>query len=553
MDSFNLLEKPWILVIIDQNGTTALVSLKELFLNANKYIGLGGETEFQNFAILRLLLAILYTVFSRLDDKGISYPYLKLDEKYLPENEIDEEDASDYNYLLNLTWQKLWHLKEFPAIIIEYLEVWKDNFDFYDEDKPFYQVSNNQLQKFNIGKNDTGYLNPKFLNRLLSESNNKKELFTLKSDSDKHILSDAELVRWLITYQGYTGTSEKKKFPQMEGSASKGWLLGLGGIYISGDNLKETLLLNLILSIKSGIKQTPVWEKTYEKIIEDIFQNEPNNLADLYTYWSRLLLIDLELKKSNSLDYIRSVQLPGIDSKDYFLEPQTLFKYIKKNSHYAPAQHDIQRSFWQSFGQASINNPDTKSRAVGVIDWIKDLIENEILDERKIRINAVGVGFNQDASNIINSEIYDSLNINDYILSDILGLKWLVSIEDEITLIKTVIEISFKRLVQDVQQIRNLNNPKYVESVLSEAYSQIDEPFRNWLEQIVPDSEKSLKIEEWRKKLFEIVRGQGDKIVANTSNRDLTGINVNGKAKNIVTVFNDFIFRLNKMVREGVR
>ncbi len=70
MNRFNLLEEPWIFVISDTKGSLELVSLVQLFQNAHKYKQLAGETQMQNFAILRMLLAVLHTVFSRLMLRG---------------------------------------------------------------------------------------------------------------------------------------------------------------------------------------------------------------------------------------------------------------------------------------------------------------------------------------------------------------------------------------------------------------------------------------------------------------------------------------------------
>ena len=63
MRHFNLLEEPWILVMTGEDGSMEEVSLIKLYQNAHKYKQLAGEIQMQNFAILRLLLAVLHTVF----------------------------------------------------------------------------------------------------------------------------------------------------------------------------------------------------------------------------------------------------------------------------------------------------------------------------------------------------------------------------------------------------------------------------------------------------------------------------------------------------------
>ena len=61
---FNLLDEPWIRVM-DDNCQIKEVSLTDALLNAHKYKTLKGEMPTQDIVILRLMLAIVHTVFSR--------------------------------------------------------------------------------------------------------------------------------------------------------------------------------------------------------------------------------------------------------------------------------------------------------------------------------------------------------------------------------------------------------------------------------------------------------------------------------------------------------
>ena len=66
MSRFNLLDEPWISVVYDGKGSTKDVSLQDLFTNAHQYKELAGDTKTQDFAVLRVLLAVLHTVLSDL-------------------------------------------------------------------------------------------------------------------------------------------------------------------------------------------------------------------------------------------------------------------------------------------------------------------------------------------------------------------------------------------------------------------------------------------------------------------------------------------------------
>ena len=76
---FNLLTEPWIRVRLRDN-TVREVSLTEALVSAQDYVDLAGEMPTQNAAVLRLLLAVLFTVFSRVDVKGEPRPLMQSDD-----------------------------------------------------------------------------------------------------------------------------------------------------------------------------------------------------------------------------------------------------------------------------------------------------------------------------------------------------------------------------------------------------------------------------------------------------------------------------------------
>lgn len=332
---FNLLDEPWIVVMTDNNGNTKEVSLKELFANAHQFKQLAGDSPTQDFAILRFLIAVLQTVFSRFDDKGKSYEWIKLSEEtWQVVHMVDPEDSRskmEYKKALYKSWKNLWDKKEFPLIVSEYLEKYRDKFNLIDEKKPFYQVTKEQLESINV--KDYGYVNGKTINRTLCESNNKQALFSHLLNENKNLLTKAEFTRWLISFQGYTGTSDKCKIPGVKESLSKGWAFGLGSIYLSGENLFQTLMFNLI-QVSSDYPekildpQTPIWEMEFESIVVNkVNQKLPSSLANLYTDWSRLIIFDGDFNDTK----IGVVGLPPFNSSNFFLEPNdALGIFLKK-------------------------------------------------------------------------------------------------------------------------------------------------------------------------------------------------------------------------------
>ena len=76
---FNLLDEPWIRVRLPDCSVQE-VSLCDALMNAQNYVDLAGETPPQDVAVLRLLLAVLHTVFSRVDETGAPAPICTTDQ-----------------------------------------------------------------------------------------------------------------------------------------------------------------------------------------------------------------------------------------------------------------------------------------------------------------------------------------------------------------------------------------------------------------------------------------------------------------------------------------
>ena len=106
---YNLLEERWVRVR-GQDYTVQEVSLPDALLHAHEYRDLAGELPTQDAAMLRLLLAVLHTVFSRVDENGTPAPFEETDDALT-------------------RWEELYRLGHFPeAPIRAYLEQWRDRF-----------------------------------------------------------------------------------------------------------------------------------------------------------------------------------------------------------------------------------------------------------------------------------------------------------------------------------------------------------------------------------------------------------------------------------------
>ena len=551
MPRYNLLDEKWIQVA--SKDTVEKVSIKELFAGAAKYKELAGDMKTQDFAVMRVMLAILHTVFSRFDSNGDPYEFFEVDkESFLQIGELEEIDLEDYEDALYQTWIDIWNAKEFPKVVYEYLEKWRERFFLYDDKYPFFQVTKEVIEKDAAGG---GEFYGKNINRLVSESNNKQAYFSPKDESYKEYIADDELARWLITLQGYIGTSDKKKVGTAK-TYSKGWLYDLGGVYLQGNNVFETLMLNFAIAHNENNNllkmQKPCWEaETMEKNIESYFHNRIDNIASLYTAWCREIFIDPNRTKEDKFACFIA-KLPEIEHSDAFLEPMTVWRYNDTGEYkdkYRPRKHDANKSMWRNFGL--LTGVGEGIRKPGVIEWLNklgDISESEELGFNKENITLCAVCMLDDGNATSWApidEVEDTLNLKERVLVDTGDNGWIVRINKTITDTIDIIERVLKRFITDLLEIRNMDksgDSKYVEQF----YFRIDLSFRKWIESLDIDNDKDIKEIEWRNVLKKAMKEYVDELVSNAGLRDYKGIGKGSGVKNIATIYNSFLYGLNQ-------
>ena len=554
MGEFNLLTEPWISVITDERGKTEEVSLIDVFKNADKYVALAGDMKAQDFAVMRVLLSVLHTVFSRFDSDGNPYDYLELDEMFRQNAEVNEDDEEDYLDDLTNTWIKIWKAGKFPDIIERYLEKWKDRFYLYDDKYPFFQVTAKDFEGEKYSSKGS-QVQGKNINRLISESGNKISLFSPKKDikDNKNALSNSEAIRWILTFQQYTGLSDKARFTEDKYKASKGWLFDLGGVYLEGNNLFETLWLNCILvHPKEEYRLTverPCWEHSPEENIATYFERPYiDNISELYTNWSRAIYIEPKEKNSEAFA-IKIVKLPDTIHEDNFLEPMTIWRFNESGDNkgkYTPRKHRINQSLWRSFGLIAFSDSGPNVEIPGIIKWFDKVVK--IIGDRKVGISIISMEDDGNATSWVpTDEIYDSLYVGDFILTDNDKEGWTIRVNEIIDLTKKIVEKNFRYFVSQVKEIRNLKSKSGFESQkVEELYFKIDKPFRDWIGSIKDEDDKDEKIREWKTILKKLTFEAADEIIGVGDNRDLFGIEKDGKILNISTADNSFRYFVRK-------
>lgn len=255
--SFNLIDQPFI-PCVTREGQHAEFSLLETLKSAHEIRELRDESPLVTIALHRLLLAILHRNFGP-----------------------DGYDA----------WKTLWDAGRFDAdAITAYFDKWRDRFDLFDEQHPFYQTAGLDTPA------------PLPIASLFDEQavNNNDTLFDHSFNEGQALASSSVAARGVIARQAFAlAFGQSPKGITINGkalslSSRKDGPLARGVCFlVTGDSLFETLLLNLWSEDKHR-DDLPVWEQNSP---EDVI-NLPRatGVMDLYTAQCRRL----KLEKSGS-------------------------------------------------------------------------------------------------------------------------------------------------------------------------------------------------------------------------------------------------------------
>lgn len=476
---YNIIDEPWICVKTDDCKVVE-VSLKEAILNANSYVELSGETKTQDFAILRLILAIMHTVFSRYDEDG---------------NELDiSENTQD---LLTDRWKNIWNLKHIPPVPIEkYLSKWYDRFWLFSDEYPFYQATSVN------GENGKPYDTSKMIGSL-SESGHKPRLFSDRFHEGR-LLSYSEATRWLLHLNCFDDIASKNPTPK------KTWVSQLGLIAVKGKNLFETIMLNYNPELDEESFQKPSWEQDNNHIEYNRSIAVPNNQAELLSLMSRRIY----LHRENSL--VNGYYIKG---GDYFEEQDideqmTLWKSYKEKRNsdfkFKPKLYDTSKKIWQEFGIITNtyykeDNKEERIRCSGVIHWIELLKDYEILSEDYIvnlSLASVIYNYGQAASLPVIDLVSDSLTFHSELLMEAGGF-WNDIIKREIERCESVA----KQLVilnQELKQSAGASDSISNSDIKVQFYDKIDRVFRVWLFELNPNKQNKDDYKESYCKLLEV-------------------------------------------------
>jgi CRISPR system Cascade subunit CasA len=502
-ESFNLLDEPWIR-LRDRSGLHE-ASLREVLAGAHDVIALAGELPTQDAAVLRLLLAVLHRSFA--GD---------------PRRPVD-------------VWRELWETPTLPMTAVdEYLATVTHRFDLLDPEAPFFQAGG-----ITAGKSSG-------LIKLIADVPDGQPYFTTRAGRDLESLSFAEAARWLVHAQAFDPSGIKTGVlgdPRVKGGKGypigTGWSGRCGLVILEGANLRETLLLNLVLGVPESDPEAdlPVWERSPLGPGVERRHPEPLGPADIMTWPVRRILLHREGDRVVDVLLGNGDRIEPRNRQD--VETMTAWRRsanqekVHGGTVYMPRPHDPSRALWRGLAGILVERPDAgaiKNAAPAVlpptnIAWLARLrLAGAIHAEHPIRLHGVGMSYGtQDAS--IEAVFDDTLTMRAAVASDpvlrSLALEAAHQGEDAALLIGALAANLAAASGRDVEGPR--------EAAREDAFHQLGQRYAAWLAALTPADADAGAERRSQEEVWATVHPLGQQLVADAGEAAWVGRAVRGR------------------------
>ncbi len=253
-------------------------------------------------------------------------------------------------------------------------------------------------------------------------------------------MSFAEAARWLVHGQAGDTKGVKSAMKDQAGARSgrlyaapgtEGWLLKLSGFIVEGRNLRETLLLNLVLGdveqpnqVSSAADDKPAWERPHATNYPDLKNPRvPNGPIDVATWQQRRILLEEQNGAIVSARLTYGDPLLILHGQTGY-EPNTVWRRRESDAKeefmptFNPVGHGLDRSLWRGLTASLLNTTGLNGSASGsgvirpaVLRWIDRLQMRRVLaGDYQLRIRSLGAIPKNDMNfTVIVDDVDDSL------------------------------------------------------------------------------------------------------------------------------------------------
>jgi CRISPR system Cascade subunit CasA len=489
--SFDLTDRPWLRVQLT-DGREEELSLRQAFAQAGRIRRLAGDLPTQDFALVRLLLAIVHDAL---------------------DGPADPEE-----------WAELWEDEDPFATVPAYLDEHRQRFDLFHPATPFFQTP--------------GLRNPAgevfSLNRIVADVPNGNAFFTTRFPGVTRI-GFAEAARWAVHAQAYDTSGIKtgvvgdpratngKAYPQ-----GVAWAGNLGGVVAEGSTLRETLLLNLVAAdqLPDQAGDMPAWRRppTTAGAAEGVAAR-PGGVRDLYTWHSRRMLLHADA------DGVRGAVLtygdPLAPQNKHTVEPMTGWrrsqaqeKKLGKPLVYMPREHDPARAAWRGL-ESLIARRDPGAGAggeaapglrPGIVQWLARLTTEGFLPRRTlVGLRTYGAVYGTQQS-VVDEVTSDALALSVALLHESdreLGQAAIDAVADADLAVRALGD-----LATDLARAAGSESDGGREAARDAGFGALDGPFRLWLAGLGEGDDPGQVRADWQRAAREVVGRLGDDLVA---------------------------------------
>ncbi|GGV69305.1 type I-E CRISPR-associated protein Cse1/CasA [Streptomyces longisporoflavus] len=505
MPSFDLTGQPWLPVLL-HGGIAKELSLTEVFEQAEDIRRLPGDLPTQEFALVRLLLAVLY-------------------------------DALEGGPATREDWEELWQAgpEGFPARqVAAYLSRHRQRFDLLHPERPFFQTAGLHTAKDEIFA----------LDRIVADVPNNDRFLTMRAHGAQK-LSFAEAARWVVHAHAFDVSGIKsgavgdprvkagKVYPQGVGSAGM-----LGGVLAEGDTLRETLLLNLIPRedddlLRHDEEDLPVWRRPQPPGAAPAAQRDavPCGPRGLYTWPARRLRLHHDGEQAQGVVLAYGDPLPYRDM--HGSEPMTGWrrsemqeKKLRRSPVYLPRTHDPSRTAWRGLASLLTGYPPEAVHRAGkeaapgiaprILEWLGRMAEeSEVLGrDHVIRARLLGCSYGTQQS-VIADVVDDSLSLSVVLLSHHETALREAAVR-AVQLAESAVWL-LGNLAAGLAEAAGADQVTPRAEARERGFGELDGPFRQWLATLASGVDAAERLENWRRATHELVLALGLELVASSS------------------------------------
>ncbi|MCQ4210397.1 type I-E CRISPR-associated protein Cse1/CasA [Streptomyces longispororuber] len=488
--SFDLTTRPWI-PVLDLPGAQHDLSLREVFAQAGRLRRIVGDLPTQEFALLRLLLAVAHDAL----------------------NGPPDVDA----------WADLWEDEYCFAPVAAYLDRHRDRFDLLSQETPFFQTAGLRTSKDEVFS----------LNRIVADVPNGEPFFSARLPAVDR-LTFAEAARWIVHAHAYDTSGIKtgavgdsrakggKVYP-----LGVGWTGNLGGIFVEGATLRETLLLNLLAADAVHFDIDPDDVPAWRRAVSGPGGGErpPTGIRDLYTWQSRRLRLHFD--EGGVTGVVLGYGDPLHPRNRHSREPMTAWrrspaqeKKLGQGTVYLPREHDPERAAWRGMaalltGQPSPGTAGSEPAAVLrplVLEWVAQLVTEGILPRGYlVRARIVGARYGTQQSVI--DEVVD-----DYVAMALVLLhqrdrrfadQAIAAVADADVAVNALAD-----LASNLAWAAGLDSEPRRSMARAHAYGAFEQPYRSWLYRLAESDDPYGRREAWQREVFVLAQQLGDHLLA---------------------------------------